>query len=69
MTADQAIADVRVDDFDALVIPGGYSPDKLRINEGMVEFTREFVRSANRSRPSATPAECSPRPSSSATGG
>jgi len=36
---------VRVDDFDALVIPGGYSPDKLRINEGMVEFTREFVQS------------------------
>ena len=36
---------MRVDDFDALVIPGGYSPDKLRINEGMVEFTREFVQS------------------------
>ena len=36
---------MRVDDFDALVIPGGYSSDKLRINEGMVEFTREFVQS------------------------
>ena len=35
---------MRVDDFDALVIPGGYSPDKLRIND-MVEFTREFVQS------------------------
>jgi deglycase len=44
-TTDQAIADVRVDDFDALVIPGGYSPDKLRINEDMVEFTREFAHS------------------------
>jgi protease I len=44
-TTEQAIADVRVDDFDALVIPGGYSPDKLRVNEAMVDFTREFVQS------------------------
>src|SRR5437762_1727673 len=44
-TTEQAIADVRADEFDALVIPGGYSPDKLRVNEGMVEFTREFVQS------------------------
>lgn len=42
---DLAIADVRADEFDALVIPGGYSPDKLRVNEGMVAFTRELVQS------------------------
>ena len=27
-------------DFDALVIPGGYSPDKLRTHEGLVKFVR-----------------------------
>ena len=29
-------------DFDALVIPGGYSPDKLRTNEGVVKFVQGF---------------------------
>jgi protease I len=33
---------VRADDFDALVIPGGYSPDKLRTSRPMVAFTRAF---------------------------
>lgn len=37
--------DVSVDDFDALLIPGGYSPDKLRAEEAPVEFTRQFVES------------------------
>ncbi len=30
-------------DFDALVIPGGYAPDKLRTDEGIVKFVRAFV--------------------------
>src|SRR5215204_3694863 len=42
---DLAIAEARADEFDALVIPGGYSPDKLRVDEGMVTLTRELVRS------------------------
>jgi protease I len=29
-------------DFDALVIPGGYSPDKLRTSDGVVKFVRAF---------------------------
>jgi protease I len=29
-------------DFDALVVPGGYSPDKLRTDEGIVKFVRAF---------------------------
>ncbi len=29
-------------DFDALVIPGGYAPDKLRTHEGLVKFVRTF---------------------------
>ena len=29
-------------DFDALVVPGGYSPDKLRTDEGVVKFVKAF---------------------------
>jgi len=35
-------ADLRAVDFDAVVIPGGYSPDHLRTDEHMVRFVREF---------------------------
>jgi protease I len=42
-TIERAASDVRADDFDALVIPGGYSPDKLRTSRAMVAFTRAFV--------------------------
>jgi protease I len=37
------IDEVRPDSFDALVIPGGYSPDKIRSNEKMVALTRSMV--------------------------
>jgi protease I len=37
---ERAVTDVRADEFDALVIPGGYSPDKLRMSRPMVAFTR-----------------------------
>lgn len=42
---DLAVEKARVDDFDALLIPGGYSPDKLRAHEAPVEFVRKFVNS------------------------
>jgi len=42
---DRAAADVSADEFDALFIPGGYSPDKLRAHDAPVEFVRAFVRS------------------------
>ncbi len=29
-------------DFDAVVIPGGYAPDKMRMRHAMVDFTREM---------------------------
>ncbi len=32
-------------DFDALLIPGGYSPDKLRADEDAVRFVKDFVES------------------------
>lgn len=44
ITTEKAIADVGAGDFDALVIPGGYSPDKIRTNGDMVEITRSMVK-------------------------
>jgi protease I len=45
VTIDTAVKDVSVDQFDALLIPGGYSPDNLRVDEDAVRFAGEFVRS------------------------
>lgn len=42
---DKAIDDVSPADFDALLLPGGYSPDSLRGDERFVTFTRDFVNS------------------------
>jgi deglycase len=42
-TTDAAIQDVKAEDFDALVIPGGYSPDKIRVEPKMVEFTKNIA--------------------------
>lgn len=44
ITTEKAVADVGAGDFDALVIPGGYSPDKIRTNGDMVEITRSMVK-------------------------
>lgn len=38
--ADESIDEASADTFDGLVIPGGYSPDKIRMNPKMVELTR-----------------------------
>lgn len=40
---DLAIDDARVEDFDALLLPGGHSPDALRGDDRFVAFTRDFV--------------------------
>lgn len=48
LRADTTFADVTGDQFegfDLLVIPGGGSPENLRIHEPAVEFTRKFVES------------------------
>ncbi len=45
VTIDEAVKDVSVDDFDALLIPGGYSPDKLRVDDTAVNFVKAFVES------------------------
>ena len=41
ITTERASADVSADEFDAVVIPGGYSPDRLRTDIKMVGLTRE----------------------------
>jgi protease I len=41
VTTEVASADVSADQFDAVVIPGGYSPDHLRMDPKMVGLTRE----------------------------
>lgn len=35
-----AFADVNPDDYDALLVPGGWSPDKLRRYDKVIEITR-----------------------------
>lgn len=45
VTTDAAAAELDTEDFDALVIPGGYSPDHLRTEHDVVSFVRRFVES------------------------
>lgn len=42
ITTDLGVESVKPNDFDALVIPGGYSPDRLRMNPAAVDFVRDF---------------------------
>jgi protease I len=42
LTPDKTIDEVSAAEFEALVIPGGYSPDRLRMNRAMVGLTREL---------------------------
>jgi len=46
LPVDQAVGDVAVDDFDALVLPGGVAnPDALRTDKTAVGFVKAFVES------------------------
>jgi protease I len=40
---EKAVNDVVVGDFDALFIPGGYSPDLLRSHDEVVAFVKQFA--------------------------
>ncbi len=42
---DVGVKDVRADDFDALLIPGGFSPDNLRVDLDAVRFVGQFMKS------------------------
>lgn len=42
--AEKGADQVAPDDFDALVIPGGYAPDRMRLHKPMVDLVREMSR-------------------------
>jgi protease I len=42
---DTSIDDVKIEDFDALLIPGGFSPDILRADDRFVNFVKAFANS------------------------
>ena len=43
VTIENAVANENPADYDALLIPGGYSPDKLRNDDDMLDFVRHFA--------------------------
>ncbi|GAF64068.1 intracellular protease [Bacillus sp. TS-2] len=43
VTIDKGIDDVSASDFDALLIPGGFSPDILRADDRFVSFSKKFM--------------------------
>jgi len=45
VTTDMEARGLQPGDFDALLIPGGYSPDHLRTDAATVEFVRRFCQS------------------------
>jgi protease I len=42
---DKAVKEASVNDYDALFIPGGFSPDQLRADDNAVKFVKEFTNS------------------------
>ncbi len=40
--ADRGIMDVKPDNFDILIIPGGYAPDQMRRSAAMVQFVQKM---------------------------
>jgi protease I len=42
-TVEKSFTDVNPQDFDALLIPGGGSPDKLRAHDAAVSFVKAFM--------------------------
>jgi len=43
VTADLAAGAARIKDFDAIVIPGGHAPDKMRMRHAMVDLVRDAM--------------------------
>lgn len=41
MKSDLSPEDVNVDDYVALIVPGGHAPDRMRRNKGLVNLVRE----------------------------
>lgn len=43
--SDMAAGAARIEDFDAIVIPGGHAPDKMRMRHAMVDLARDAMES------------------------
>lgn len=43
IVSDIGIDEIKYDEYDAILIPGGFSPDLLRANEEFVAFVHEFL--------------------------
>lgn len=43
VTADLAAGAARIADFDGVIIPGGYAPDRMRLRHAMVDLVRDAV--------------------------
>ena len=44
VTSDLAAGGARVADFDAVVIPGGHAPDRMRMRHAMVDLARDAMK-------------------------
>jgi len=42
LTVDTSVDEIRAEDFDGLVIPGGYAPDIMRRSQKLLQLTREI---------------------------
>ncbi|WP_068615863.1 type 1 glutamine amidotransferase domain-containing protein [Paenibacillus tuaregi] len=40
-TTDKAVSEVKAEDYDAVVIPGGSSPENLRLDSGVLDFVKK----------------------------
>ena len=43
VSSDQTVGRNSFKEFDAVVIPGGFAPDKIRMRHAMVDFVRDIV--------------------------
>lgn len=44
INANASASEVNSRDFDAVIVPGGYAPDKMRMNEDMVNLVRDLYK-------------------------
>ncbi len=41
VTVDIGADKVKIEDFDAIIVPGGYAPDKMRLHQSMIDLVRK----------------------------
>jgi len=44
ITSDLSPADVNIDDYVAVIVPGGRAPDRMRLNKGLVKIVKDAAR-------------------------